>query len=72
MGIIGGIIGRVLDHEFGKRIDLILETRAGFNQTTPLYNPPGDSSVPCKEDRLLIVKIDGTGRYAALGMLVEA
>jgi len=73
MGIIGGIIGRVLDHEINKRIYTILETRTGYNQKVPLYNSPGDASVPCKDDRILIIKIDGTtGNYAAIGMLVEA
>lgn len=72
MGI-GAIIGRVLDHEIKKRIIAVLETRAKYNVKAPLYNPPGDASVPCKEDRILIVKIDGTtGNYAALGMLVES
>jgi hypothetical protein len=67
-----GIIGRLLDHAIEKHINFILETRKGFNIKVPLYNSPGDASVPCKDDRLLIIKIDGTGRYAALGMLVES
>jgi hypothetical protein len=67
-----GIIGRLLDHEIEKRIKIILETRKGYNLTVPLYNPPGDASVPCKEDRLILIKIDGTGNYAAVGMLVES
>ena len=73
MGIIGAIIGRVLDHEIKERINAVLETRTGYNQKVPFFNPPGDASVPCKEDRILIIKIEGTtGNYAALGMLVES
>lgn len=67
-----GIIGRLIDHAIEKRISVILETRKGFNLKVPLFNPPGDASVPCKEDRLIIIKIDGTGNYAAVGMLVES
>lgn len=68
-----GIIGRLLSHEIDKRIEAVLETRAGYNQKVSFYNPPGDASVPCKEDRILILKIDGTtGKYAAVGMLVES
>jgi len=73
VGIIGAIIGRVIDHEIEKHIKLVLETRPDYNQKVFLYNSPGDASVPCKEDRILIVKIDGTtGSFAALGMLVES
>ena len=67
-----GIIGRLLDHAIEKRIDLIIETKFGFNQKVPLYNPSGDASVPCKEDRILIIKMEGTGRYAAIGVLVDS
>ena len=73
MGIIGTIIGRVLDHEIEKHIHAILETRTGYNQKVPFYNTPGDASVPCKEDRILIVKLEGTtGKFVAIGMLVES
>jgi len=67
-----GIIGRLIDHIIDKRIELILETKAGFNQKTTLYNPSGDASIPCKNDRLLLVKAEGTGRYVAIGVLNEA
>lgn len=68
-----GIIGRLLNHEIEKQIKVILETRAGFNQKATFYNPPGDASVPCKDDRIIIVKIDGTtGNYVALGVLVAS
>jgi hypothetical protein len=67
-----GIIGRLIDHAIEKRINAIIETRKGFNLKVPLFNPSGDASVPCKDDRLVIVKIDGTGNYAALGVLVES
>ncbi|GHU13031.1 hypothetical protein FACS1894161_2490 [Spirochaetia bacterium] len=54
-----GIIGRVIDHSIDKFIEFIVETRVKFYQKVPLYNSPGDASVPCKEDRIIIVKIDG-------------
>jgi hypothetical protein len=67
-----GRLGRVIDHAIDKFVELIIETRKGFNQYAFLYNASGDDSVPCKKDRVIIVKIDGTGRYIACGILNES
>jgi hypothetical protein len=44
----------------------------GFTQKARLYNSSGEDSVPCKEDQILLIKIDGTGKYAAIGVLVSS
>jgi hypothetical protein len=67
-----GRLGRVIGHAIDKFIELIIETRKGFNQYAFLYNASGDDSVPCEKDRVIIVKIDGTGRYIACGILNES
>jgi hypothetical protein len=73
MGKIGfGRLGRVIDHAINKFVELIIETRKGYNQYTFMYTPSGDNSVPLKEDRMIIIKIDGTGRFIAAGVLVES
>jgi hypothetical protein len=72
VGIDGSRLGRVIDHAIDKFVQLILETRKGYNQYAFLYNAPGDDSVPCKEDRIVILKIDGTGKFVAVGMLNES
>jgi hypothetical protein len=73
MGKIGfGRLGRVIDHVIDKFVELIIETRKGYNQYAFLYNASGDDSVPCKEDRIIIIKIDGTGRFIAAGVLTDS
>jgi hypothetical protein len=67
-----GRVGRVLDHIIDKFVQLILETRKGYNQTVFLFTPSGDNSVPCKEDRLIILKVDGTGKYIAVAVATES
>jgi hypothetical protein len=67
-----GRIGRVIDHIINKFVQLILETRKEYNQTVYLYTPSGDNSVPCKEDRLIILKVDGTGKYIATAVATES
>lgn len=65
-------VGRVIDHAIDKFVQLILETRKGYNQTVYLFSPSGDNSVPCKEDRLIIIKTDGTGKYIAVAVATES
>jgi hypothetical protein len=67
-----GRVGRVIDHAIDKFVQLILETRKGYNQTVYLFTPPGDNSVPCKEDRLILLKVDGTGKYTAVAAATES
>jgi hypothetical protein len=73
MGVdILGRIGRVIGHNIDKIIEIIIETRMGFNQKAPLYNPSGEDSPPVRNDRLALLKIDGTGKYAVVGVLTQS
>lgn len=65
-------IGKVIDHAIDKFLGTILETRKGYNQTVFLYNPSGDDSVPCKNDKVIILKVDGTGNFIGVGILTES
>jgi len=67
-----GIIARVIKHAVDKFITLTGETRKDFNFNTLLYTPAGDDSVPLKDERLIIVKVDGTGKYVAVGVLTPS
>jgi hypothetical protein len=67
-----GRVGRVIDHAIDKFVQLILETRKGYNQTVYLFTPSGDNSVPCKEDRLILLKVDGTGKYISVAVATES
>lgn len=64
-----GVIGKAVNHAIEKFIDLISETKKGFTQNARLYTSPGEDAVPCKEDHLILVKVDGTGKYVAVGVL---
>jgi hypothetical protein len=65
-------IGKVIDHNIDKFIELISETRKNFNQKTLLYNSSGEDSPPIKNDRIVLLHIDGTGKYIAAGVLTES
>lgn len=67
-----GIIARVIQHAFDKFITLTGETRKDFNFNTLLYTPAGDDSIPLKDERLLLVKVDGTGKYVTVGVLTPS
>jgi hypothetical protein len=64
-----GVIGRIIKQEIDKFVNLVVEIRKGFNIPAFLYNTSGDDSVPCKEDRVVVLKVDGTGNYVVLGVL---
>jgi hypothetical protein len=65
-------IGKVIDHNIDKFIELVLETRKDFNQKALLYNASGEDSPPIKNDRIILLHIDGTGKYIAAGVLTES
>jgi hypothetical protein len=63
------MIGRIIKNEIDKFVNLVVEIRKGFNIPAFLYNTSGDDSVPCKNDRVVVLKVDGTGNYVVLGVL---
>ena len=67
-----GRIGKVIDHNIEKLVEVIVETRAKHNQKAYIYCSSGEDSVPVKEDKILLIKVDGTGRNVMLGFLVPS
>lgn len=64
-----GVIAKVLDSAREKIVSITAEVYKGFNRKAVLYTPIGEDSVPCKDDRILMVKVDGTGKYVVVGTL---
>ena len=64
-----GRIGKNLKSEINKYIEQTIETRLNFNQTALTFAPSGDDSPPIKGDRVILVSIDGNGKFAAAGVL---
>jgi hypothetical protein len=67
-----GRVGRVLDHAIEKFVELLIEKYKGSHDRVLLYNPAGDDSAPCKNDRVLIITVDGTGNFVCAGVLNES
>jgi hypothetical protein len=67
-----GRIGKAIDHNIDKFIEVVMETRKGFNQKALLYNSSGEDAPPCVDDRLVLLKVDGTGKYVVVGVLTES
>lgn len=64
-----GIIGKVLKAASDTFTALTVETRKGFSEEPLLYSASGDDSVPCKDDRALMVQAGGTGEQVVAGVL---
>jgi len=67
-----GVIARVIKYAFEKFVTLTGETRKDFNINTLLYTPAGDDSIPLPDERLVLVKVDGTGSYVTIGVLTPS
>lgn len=52
--------------------DVTAEIAAGDVRTARLFAPSGDDSPPIANDRIVLVQIDGAGRFAAVGVLNES
>jgi hypothetical protein len=69
VGIGINFIGRKIGNEIKKFVQLIFEARKDDNRNAILYNSAGEDSVPLNDERLILVKVDGTGKYIAVGVL---
>ena len=67
-----GIIARCIKYAAEKLVTLTGETVKDFNINTLLYTPAGDDSVPLPDERLLLVKVDGTGKHVTAGVLTPS
>ena len=73
MGIneFAGRIGQVIKHEIEKAVEIIAETRKGYNQKGVLYNSSGEDSPPVENDKIVILKVDGSGKGVIVGVFNE-
>ncbi|MBO7583085.1 MAG: hypothetical protein J6T20_04785 [Treponema sp.] len=67
-----GRIGKHLKSEISKYIEQTIETRLNFKQTALTFAPSGDDSPPLRSDRVVLVSIDGNGKFAAVGVLTTS
>ncbi|WP_444818573.1 hypothetical protein E4N82_10010 [Treponema denticola] len=68
-----GIIGRFLKVAKEDKFNVVtVETRKGFDEEALLYASAGDDSVPCDNDRLILIKAGNTGEKVAVGSLNES
>ena len=67
-----GIIARCIKYAAEKLVTLTGETVKDFNINTLLYSPAGDDSIPLPNERLLLVKVDGTGKHVTAGVLTPS
>jgi len=67
-----GIIARCIKYAAEKLVTLTGETIRDFNINTLLYTPAGDDSIPLPDERLLLVKVDGAGKYVTAGVLTPS
>lgn len=67
-----GRIGKHLKAEIEDYIEQTVETRLNFKQTALTFAPGGDDSPPVKGDRIVLVRIDGNGKFAAAGVLTAS
>lgn len=64
-----GRIARLIKTEIEKFIVQTVEIYFGANVTAETFAPSGDDSPPLPDDRILLVKADGTGNFVAAGVL---
>lgn len=67
-----GIIARCVKYAAEKLVTLTGETVKDFNLNTLLYTPAGDDSIPLPDERLLLVKVDGSGKHVTAGVLTPS
>jgi hypothetical protein len=68
MGRVGALVKCETDND-SKTNELTVETRSEYNQLADLFSSSGDDSPPLEDDRIILVKVDGTGKFAAVGVL---
>lgn len=64
-----GRVARLIRTEIEKFIVQTVEAYFGANVTAETFAPSGDDSPPLPDDRIVLVRVDGTGNFAAVGVL---
>jgi len=65
-------IARKVSDEIKKFVQITFEAWKDDSRNAYLYNSAGEDSVPLDEERLVVVKVDGTGKYAAVAVLTQS
>jgi hypothetical protein len=55
-----------------KHVKITSEARKDNNEDALLYTPAGDDSIPVKDERLILIKVDGNGKYIITGVLTPS
>jgi hypothetical protein len=72
VGIGFGVIARKISEEIKDWVGIISEARKDDNRHGLLFTPAGDDSVPLDEERLILIKTDGNGKYIVIGTLTPS
>jgi hypothetical protein len=72
VGIGFNFIGQKIGEELEKFAKLLFEACKGDNRSALLYNSAGEDSTPLDGERLVLVKVDGSGKYAAVAVLTQS
>jgi len=67
-----GRIAEVLNIAAQRFTELVVRAFVENNQTVDFFSPSGDDSPPMKEDRVLLVRVNGRGNFAACAVLTES
>jgi hypothetical protein len=72
VGVSFNLIARKIGEEIKDFVTLIFEARKDDNRNALLYNSAGEDSVPLNDERLILAKVDGTGKYVAIAVLTQS
>lgn len=67
MGRIGSLISSAIEDFIVQTV----ESRLGFNQDCVSASPSGIEAIPISDDRILLSKVDGTGKWIAHSVITE-
>ncbi|MGL4982542.1 MAG: hypothetical protein ACRC4W_06805 [Treponemataceae bacterium] len=67
-----GKIAKLLKLKLEKLIIATFESYYGMSQTAIVYGTAGDDSPPLDDERIALIKIDGQGKYAVVGTLLQS
>lgn len=67
-----GRIGKLIKTAIDKYIEQTVEAYLGANITALTFAASGDDSPPLENDRIALMKIDGSGAFACVGVLTAS
>ena len=67
-----GRIAKLISTKIEEFIVQTVEAYFGANVTAETFAPSGDDSPPLENDRIVLVQVDGTGNFVAVGVLSKS